>query len=178
MEVRGAQRVGGVGRAGGEGVRDGPECLVGAGAVLGEHRPESVHPGGDGRGSAARKRAAAVLGAGPERCEDGVQQRPEDIGPGYASGEGCGTHGRQGAGVSGGVSEECGGVTRTGDMGVGGLDGGTRGRGPSEGVPPGVGARGGGRRRTRRRRRRGAGRRPSAGAGGRRPPEGASPEAR
>ncbi len=111
----GAARVGGVGGAGGEGVDEGAQRVVGAGAVFGDQGCAGGADGvRDGVGAAGREGAGAVLGAGGEGVEDDVEQGAEGAGavgaaceggPGRGLGHQCGLlrgeFGRRSAGDQG-----------------------------------------------------------------------------
>lgn len=89
VQVGGAQRVGGVGGAFGEGGDEGAQSLFGSGAVDGQQLPDVVvELRRDGLGSARREWAAPVGGALVQGVEDGGEQRPQGVGALGTPGEG------------------------------------------------------------------------------------------
>ncbi len=99
-----AVRVGGVRGTDGDGVYQGAQGLVRAGALGGDRAPHGVaHGPRHGLGSAPGQRPGAVAGTGSERVQDGVEQRAQ-----RARTRGAAREGRQGRfGVGNGHRHGC-----------------------------------------------------------------------
>ena len=99
VQVRGAERIGRIGGAGGEGPDDGRQRRLGAGALLGQHgRAGGPHSPGDGVGTARRHRPATVPRSGRGGVQRHSGQPADEVGAVDTAGQAVGRIGRPAVG--------------------------------------------------------------------------------